>query len=94
MVSVQEDTSGNKVFVFLLSHLSQCYKYQYINVLLGQVTCPIAVPTCPAHVPIRTWDSSGTARDTCGTCLLSQINAYTPTLRSPGHVGHLKNKQV
>nr|DAG10028.1 MAG TPA: hypothetical protein [Caudoviricetes sp.] len=36
----------------------------------------------------------GTARDMCGTCLLSQINAYKSTFISPGHVGHLKNKQI
>ena len=71
MVSVQEDTSGSKVFVFLLSHLSQCYKRLCINVLLGQSTCPTAVPTCPTAVPTCPTavpqphrDTSGTARDT------------------------------
>ena len=66
MVSVQEDTSGSKVFVFLLSHLSQCYKCRYINVLLGQVTCPSAVPTCPTTVPSPNLDMCGTARDSSG----------------------------
>nr|DAJ04656.1 MAG TPA: hypothetical protein [Caudoviricetes sp.] len=82
------------MFVFLLSHLSQCYKCRYINVLLGQVTCPSAVPTCPTTVPSPNLDMFGTARDMCGTCLLSQTNAYIPTFKSPGHVGHLKNKQI
>nr|DAK58159.1 MAG TPA: hypothetical protein [Caudoviricetes sp.] len=59
------------------------------------------VPVLSQRVPLLSqvliWTCAGqlgTARDMCGTCLLSQKNAYIPTFISPGHVGHLKNKQI
>nr|DAH08721.1 MAG TPA: hypothetical protein [Caudoviricetes sp.]DAM21329.1 MAG TPA: hypothetical protein [Caudoviricetes sp.] len=54
----------------------------------------VHVPLLSQHVPLLSHNLIGTRPGQLGTRLLSQINAYIPTFRSPGHVGHLKNKQV